>query len=180
MRAIVATSEHTSDAERRQGGAGALAKFLGLAVVALVAASGCAPTFVYRPAGPEFGGAAAAHYPIPPQRPAGEAYLTSFGFSDIDVGGGQDLPFMHARIALANASNQPWTLDGREQQLVAAAGQPPASPAFLNTDAGEFGGGGLGNLGRVTAGSEAYGRFPCTLRVTLPPLSAVWFRPVSG
>ena len=136
MRAAVATVEHTPSVEHRRRSAHAAAGFLVFAGVALLAASGCAPTFVYRPAGPEFGGGAAAHYPIPPQRPAGEAYITSFGFSDIDVGGGESMPFMHARVALANSSNQPWTLDGREQLLVAAAGQPPAPPAFLNTDAG--------------------------------------------
>lgn len=99
------------------------------------AAVGCAPTFAYRPAGPQFGGAGAARYPVPPQQPAGEVYVTSFGFTDMAVAENRNMPFMHARLAVANNGREPWTVDGREQQL-AAPGQPPAPPAYLNTDAG--------------------------------------------
>src|SRR5581483_11008492 len=129
MRAAVATIVHRPSAEHRARG-GAAGRGLALLAFALLVAAGCAPSFVYRPAGPEFGGSAAAHYPIPPQRPAGEAYVTSFGFTDMDVGGGRTMDLLHARIALQNSSSQPWTFDGREQQLQAPGQQQAAPPAF--------------------------------------------------
>jgi 1,4-alpha-glucan branching enzyme len=47
---------------------------------------------------------------------------------------------------------------------------------ILNTDAAAFGGSDLGNLGAVTADDvSAHGR-PASLRLTLPPLSALFFR----
>ena len=47
----------------------------------------------------------------------------------------------------------------------------------LNSDAAEYGGSGLGNLGRVVAArSPSHGR-PFSLSVTLPPLSVVLFKP---
>ncbi|MCB9591420.1 MAG: 1,4-alpha-glucan branching protein GlgB [Sandaracinaceae bacterium] len=50
----------------------------------------------------------------------------------------------------------------------------------LNTDAEVYGGSGVGNLGRVVAEEvPAHGR-PWSLRVTLPPLAAVWFRAPEG
>ncbi len=48
---------------------------------------------------------------------------------------------------------------------------------LLNTDAEAYGGGGLGNLGRVTAEAvPSHGR-PCSLSLTLPPLAAVVLAP---
>jgi len=47
----------------------------------------------------------------------------------------------------------------------------------LNTDASEYGGSGVGNLGGVEAVAEpSHGR-PFSARVTLPPLAAVWLAP---
>ncbi|WP_084252719.1 1,4-alpha-glucan branching protein GlgB [Devriesea agamarum] len=47
----------------------------------------------------------------------------------------------------------------------------------LNTDAPVYGGGGVGNLGRIHAeGMGMYGR-PCSARLSLPPLGAVVFVP---
>jgi 1,4-alpha-glucan branching enzyme len=47
---------------------------------------------------------------------------------------------------------------------------------LLNTDAATFGGSGVGNLGAVTADDvSAHGR-PASLRVTLPPLAALFLR----
>ena len=47
---------------------------------------------------------------------------------------------------------------------------------ILNTDAVSYGGSGVGNLGRVAAEEiEAHGR-SWSVSLTLPPLSAVWFR----
>ncbi|HXU61225.1 MAG TPA: 1,4-alpha-glucan branching protein GlgB [Polyangia bacterium] len=49
---------------------------------------------------------------------------------------------------------------------------------LLNTDATSFGGSGLGNLGAVTADDvPCHGR-PASLRLTLPPLAALYLKPV--
>jgi 1,4-alpha-glucan branching enzyme len=51
---------------------------------------------------------------------------------------------------------------------------------ILNSDAALYGGGNRGNLGGVTAEAVAWhGRAQSAL-VTLPPLSAVWFRQAKG
>ena len=48
---------------------------------------------------------------------------------------------------------------------------------LLNSDAAAFGGSGMGNMGGVTADdSPLHGR-PASLRLTLPPLGAVWLMP---
>ncbi len=48
---------------------------------------------------------------------------------------------------------------------------------LLNTDASSFGGSGMGNLGAVTADAiPAHGR-PASLRLTLPPLAALYLKP---
>ena len=49
---------------------------------------------------------------------------------------------------------------------------------ILNTDAAEFGGSGVGNLGKLTTYDEgSYGQ-PFSANITVPPLGAVWFKPV--
>jgi len=45
----------------------------------------------------------------------------------------------------------------------------------LNSDALEYGGSGTGNLGGVTAESTPAQGQPCSLRLTLPPLAALFF-----
>ncbi|HEY3174135.1 MAG TPA: 1,4-alpha-glucan branching protein GlgB [Candidatus Polarisedimenticolia bacterium] len=48
---------------------------------------------------------------------------------------------------------------------------------ILNTDSGHYGGGDMGNLGGARARPEpAHGR-PCSVTLTLPPLSALYFKP---
>ncbi len=47
----------------------------------------------------------------------------------------------------------------------------------LNTDAAEFGGAGVGNMGRVVAEEVPWDNQPASAEVTLPPLSVVWFCP---
>lgn len=47
----------------------------------------------------------------------------------------------------------------------------------LNTDAQEYGGSGVGNLGRVEAAPQPFNDFPASMEVTLPPLAVVWFVP---
>jgi len=50
---------------------------------------------------------------------------------------------------------------------------------LLNTDAEAFGGSGVGNYGSITAdGPGSHGQ-PHSARISVPPLGAVWFRPIS-
>ena len=44
---------------------------------------------------------------------------------------------------------------------------------LLNTDSRHYGGSDLGNAGRIHAGPTAYGAFPASLRLSLPPLSGL-------
>ncbi len=48
---------------------------------------------------------------------------------------------------------------------------------ILNSDAKEYGGSGVGNLGGVTAIDEPFHGRPFSLKITLPPLAAVFFSP---
>jgi len=48
---------------------------------------------------------------------------------------------------------------------------------LLNSDAAVFGGSDIGNLGGVTAEDVPFHGRPASLRLTLPPLSAVWLTP---
>ncbi|WP_328493851.1 1,4-alpha-glucan branching enzyme [Streptomyces sp. NBC_00414] len=47
----------------------------------------------------------------------------------------------------------------------------------LNTDAGRYGGGDVGNAGAVKPDDLAWHGRPASIRLTLPPLSTVWLRP---
>jgi 1,4-alpha-glucan branching enzyme len=47
----------------------------------------------------------------------------------------------------------------------------------LNSDAVDFGGGGKGNLGRVTATPIAWNGRRDSISITVPPLGAVFFKP---
>ncbi|PSL06132.1 1,4-alpha-glucan branching enzyme [Haloactinopolyspora alba] len=47
----------------------------------------------------------------------------------------------------------------------------------LNTDADVYGGSGVGNLGRVTAGTDAWHGRPASATLRLPPLGTLWLRP---
>jgi 1,4-alpha-glucan branching enzyme len=46
----------------------------------------------------------------------------------------------------------------------------------LNSDAQDYGGSGLGSMGSVEAASLSSHGFPCSLTLTLPPLSAVFLK----
>ncbi|HRR25585.1 MAG TPA: 1,4-alpha-glucan branching protein GlgB [Acidobacteriota bacterium] len=48
---------------------------------------------------------------------------------------------------------------------------------LLNSDAEVYGGGGLGNAGRVTADAEGFHGRPFSLNLTLPPLAVLFFSP---
>jgi 1,4-alpha-glucan branching enzyme len=47
---------------------------------------------------------------------------------------------------------------------------------ILNTDAAEFGGSGVGNLGGVDVEDEPWGGRPASVELTLPPLAALWLK----
>jgi hypothetical protein len=102
----------------------------------LLAASGCATYSSYVPVGPGTSGGPAVRYPVPPEAPQGEIYVTSFGFTDLDLGPDQPGTMLHVRLAVTNGSGQPWSLDGRRQMLV-ATGYQNQTPAFANSDAGQ-------------------------------------------
>jgi alpha-1,4-glucan:alpha-1,4-glucan 6-glycosyltransferase len=53
---------------------------------------------------------------------------------------------------------------------------PGAWEELLNTDAVEFGGSGVGNLGAVLAHPEPYAGSPASAEVTLPPLAGLWLK----
>ncbi|WP_327062925.1 1,4-alpha-glucan branching protein GlgB [Kocuria rhizophila] len=50
----------------------------------------------------------------------------------------------------------------------------------LNTDAEQFGGSGVGNLGRVTATEGAYNDKPASAELTVPPLAVLFLKPAGN
>ncbi|GAC1342038.1 MAG: 1,4-alpha-glucan branching protein GlgB [Candidatus Dormibacteria bacterium] len=50
----------------------------------------------------------------------------------------------------------------------------------LNTDATEYGGAGVGNLGAVQAEDRAWNGQPCSAVITVPPLAVLWFTPAGS
>ena len=48
---------------------------------------------------------------------------------------------------------------------------------ILNTDATEFGGSGVGNLGSIQANGQGSHGQPHSAKINIPPLGAVWFKP---
>lgn len=64
----------------------------------------------------------------------------------------------------------------REDYLIGVPA-PGAYSELLNTDAIEYGGSGVGNLGKAQAVAAEHGDFPASMRVTLPPLATVYFAP---
>jgi hypothetical protein len=112
-----------------------MSRFFFVFIVAAAAAAGCAHEYAYLPAVPGAGNDAAVRYPIPPEAPQGEVYVTSFGFTQMDVAEDRSANMLHARLVTVNNSAAPWTIDGNAQQLMVPPTQQPISPAFINTDA---------------------------------------------
>jgi 1,4-alpha-glucan branching enzyme len=50
---------------------------------------------------------------------------------------------------------------------------------ILNTDAEEFGGSGVGNMGQVSVTGEGTHGQPFSAQITVPPLAAVFFKPAN-
>src|ERR1019366_5337714 len=108
--------------------------FTGLILVALTTA-GCSATYAYVPATnaplTTLYGHAAADYAIPPQAPRGDLRVASYGIEPLSPEGADDesVGALHIRLSIANKSDQPWTLDTREQQA-ALEGRATSTPAF--------------------------------------------------
>ncbi|MFI9572876.1 1,4-alpha-glucan branching protein GlgB [Microbispora rosea] len=51
---------------------------------------------------------------------------------------------------------------------------------ILNTDAYEYAGSGVGNMGAVESVEAPWHGLPCSTRLSLPPLGVVWLRPVES
>jgi hypothetical protein len=109
--------------------------FVGLLAAITAAGVGCAHQISYVPVGPGSSGGPAARYPVPPESPQGEVYVTSFGVTDMDVGPNQPGGMLHTRLAVSNGSGTAWNVDGRQQFLAVPGGAAPQPPAYLNTDA---------------------------------------------
>jgi hypothetical protein len=105
------------------------------AILVAAAAAGCAHEYTYWPVTPGNPAAPAVRYPVPAEAPQGEVFVTSFGFTSMEVAAGRNADLLHARLVAVNNGGLPWTVDGRAQQLLTASGQPPLGPAFINTDA---------------------------------------------
>jgi 1,4-alpha-glucan branching enzyme len=54
--------------------------------------------------------------------------------------------------------------------------EPGFYQEVFNTDSGEYGGSNVGNLGGLPAEPQPYMSLPCSLRLTLPPLAALFFK----
>ena len=69
-------------------------------------------------------------------------------------------------------------LDNLVQLLLIYLGLPQLGfyREVLSTDAASYGGSNVGNLGGVRAESEPYMGRPCSARLILPPLAAVYFK----
>src|SRR6185369_17976194 len=102
----------------RSGGRRPARQAAGLAFALLALGAACAPSYVYRPTemvNAETAGYPTARYPVPPESPRGEAYVTSFGIVDMDVAPGIKAPLLNVRLAVANNSTEIWQLDTRQQ-----------------------------------------------------------------
>jgi len=105
-----------------------------VAVVGLLLA-GCAHEYLYAPVEPGLPAHPVAAYRAPPGAPRGEVYVTSFGFTEVQIGAARTATMLHTRLAVSNLSSELWTVDGRAQRLV-VDGESIQSPVFLNTNAG--------------------------------------------
>lgn len=82
-------------------------------------------------------GRVAAEYPLPPNAPRGDLWISSYGITDVTPQGGssQTLRALHLRVVIADNAASPWTFDTRDQR-VDLRGRGPVAPAFASTNAG--------------------------------------------
>jgi 1,4-alpha-glucan branching enzyme len=91
-------------------------------------------------------------------------------FAWVRTGGGDDPPV----VAVCNFTSVP-----RKSYRVGLP-QAGAWREIMNTDAGIYGGSGLGNLGRVKATAKPAHGFPASAALTLPPLGVLYLTPDRG
>lgn len=96
----------------------------------------CAHEYVYAPVASAARGGPVGYYLVPPNAPRGEVYVTSFGFTELQIGPARTATVLHLRLAVSNGGATPWTVAGPAQRAVAAA-EEPQGPTFLNTNAGQ-------------------------------------------
>ncbi|HET7303811.1 MAG TPA: 1,4-alpha-glucan branching protein GlgB [Segeticoccus sp.] len=95
-----------------------------------------------------------------------EEAVSSRGSSDVAAGG--------RRPVLANVVNFSGTPHGNYRLGLP---RPGRWNEVVNTDAGDYGGSGVGNLGGVVAEEVPWHGQPCSAVLTLPPLGALWLEP---
>lgn len=112
-------------------------KNLGLLLVCALAVGCATQKYGFRPSGnvaTAEAGYPASHYPVPPDGPRGEVYVTSFGTREVDAGSGGHSQLIHVRVAVANHNaDADWTVDPGKQLLV-APGAAPERPSFMEVD----------------------------------------------
>ena len=125
----------------------------------------------------EFVGAAEPRLPRARRR-CGSSTTTPAGFEWIEGGAANEnviafLRYDRDRRPLAvRASTSPAARTRASGSACRCAGR---WREVLNTDAAEFGGSGVGNLGGVDATDDPWVGRPASAVFTLPPLAAVWF-----
>lgn len=63
-------------------------------------------------------GYSAARYAIPPEAPRGDLRVASFGVTDIEQAGGDEVAAIHVRLVISNDSSAgPWSVDTRKVRL---------------------------------------------------------------
>lgn len=109
---------------------------------------------------------------------ARDEHPDGFGWIEQGDAGGNVVAFLRREpggstlALLSNFANQP--------HYSYRIGLPQAGRWYevLNSDAREFGGSGVGNLGAVTAENIPHGGYPASAVLNLPPLGALWLMPV--
>lgn len=111
-------------------------KIFGLLLISVMAVGCASQKYGFRPAGNVMtaeAGYPAAHYPVPPESPRGEVFVTSFGTRDAELNG-QNTQLIHARLAVANHNAETdWTVDPG-QQLLVGPGAQSQRPDFMEVD----------------------------------------------
>jgi hypothetical protein len=110
-------------------------------VVVLLGAAACESSYVYHPAAhadAEVAGRQAAIYTLPSAAHAqGDLRVASFGVSKIkpEDQQGETVHALHVREVVSNSSQQPWTVDTRQQNVELADGRR-LTPSYARSDAG--------------------------------------------
>lgn len=115
--------------------------FVGTTLVAILTLVACERPHVYAPATTSMAvleGRPAAYVRIPPEAPRGDVRIATFGIAGARRAGdleATEIHALHLRMAIANDSDVPWSLDTREQR-VALPGDGESRAAFASVDVG--------------------------------------------